>query len=80
MPTTTLDTMCLPLFVPGDRPERMAKAVASLRAPSTDELVWARSVLSAASHGGAAMKINGTMVDAPVVKRAEQIMRRAEAE
>ncbi|MCR4265296.1 CoA ester lyase [Nitratireductor sp. ZSWI3] len=47
--------------------------------PGPAELDWARSILAAVPHGGGAAKVNGTMVDAPVIRRAEQIVRRAEA-
>lgn len=44
-------------------------------APTLQEVDWARRVVSSAQDGGAA-KIDGAMVDAPVVARARQIMNR----
>jgi citrate lyase subunit beta/citryl-CoA lyase len=45
--------------------------------PSESELAWARRVISGYKKGSA-MAIDGLMVDAPVVARAHQILRRAE--
>ncbi|MCB1444283.1 MAG: CoA ester lyase [Rhizobiaceae bacterium] len=45
-------------------------------APSGTETAWAERVL-AASAGGAAVRVDGAMVDAPVIRRAEQILARA---
>lgn len=43
--------------------------------PSAEEREWARCVLAAnATHGGAAFQLNGRMVDAPVLRRAERIL------
>jgi citrate lyase subunit beta / citryl-CoA lyase len=48
-------------------------------APSADELDWAKRVLAAASSaGGAAVAVDGKMVDKPVLLRAEAIMRDAQ--
>jgi citrate lyase subunit beta / citryl-CoA lyase len=59
------------------------KQVAGVRAgfaPSADELAWARRVLDAAgSSGGAAVQVDGKMVDKPVLLRAQAILRDAEA-
>ena len=44
--------------------------------PSPEEVAWADRVLTAVSHDGA-VAVDGTMVDAPVRLRAEQIRRRA---
>ncbi|MGB3811614.1 MAG: CoA ester lyase [Shinella sp.] len=44
-------------------------------APSPAEIDWAARVLAAAA-GGAATRVDGAMVDAPVIRRAEQIMAR----
>ena len=41
-------------------------------APSADEIAWAKRILSAG--GGGAVSVDGTMVDAPVRRRAEQIL------
>lgn len=48
-------------------------------APSGAELDWARRVVAAASQTGAAIRLDGQMIDAPVVKRAQQILARAGA-
>ncbi|MCK0112732.1 CoA ester lyase [Ornithinimicrobium sp. F0845] len=45
--------------------------------PSEDEVAWAQRVLEAAAGGGA-VRVDGDMVDAPVVARAEDILRRRE--
>ena len=47
-------------------------------APRQAEIDWAERVL-AATADGAAMRIDGAMVDAPVIRRAEQIMARRPA-
>jgi citrate lyase subunit beta/citryl-CoA lyase len=47
--------------------------------PSEEELAWATKILSAAT-GGAAANVDGAMVDAPVIRRAEQIMARHQAQ
>lgn len=47
-------------------------------APSTAELDWAHRVLEAArASGGAAVAVDGKMVDRPVLLRAEQVLRDA---
>src|SRR5215212_10028026 len=40
--------------------------------PGHDQIVWARSVLDSA--GGGAAKVNGHMIDAPVLERARRII------
>lgn len=48
-------------------------------APTADELAWAKRVLSAAAQSsGAAVALDGRMVDRPVILKAEQIVREAE--
>ncbi len=48
-------------------------------APSADELDWAKRVLAAAATaGGAAVAVDGKMVDKPVLLRAEALMRDAQ--
>jgi citrate lyase subunit beta/citryl-CoA lyase len=47
-------------------------------APSEEEVTWARRVLDAA-QGGAAVQMDGAMIDAPVIARARQIIARAGA-
>ena len=47
-------------------------------APSEAELAWARQVLAAAAAaGGAAVAVDGKMVDKPVLLRAEALLREA---
>ena len=47
-------------------------------APSETELAWARQVLAAAAAaGGAAVAVDGKMVDKPVLLRAEALLREA---
>ncbi len=47
-------------------------------APSAGELAWARQVLAAAAAaGGAAVAVDGKMVDKPVMLRAEALLREA---
>jgi citrate lyase subunit beta/citryl-CoA lyase len=47
-------------------------------APSADETAWAQRVLAAAgAAGGAAVAVDGKMVDKPVLLRAEAILREA---
>ena len=47
-----------------------------LRDATEDELAWARRVLAAAQQaGGAAIAVDGKMVDRPVILRAEAILR-----
>lgn len=57
------------------------KQVAGVRAgfaPAEAELAWARRVLAAAqTSGGAAVTVDGKMVDRPVLLRAEAILREA---
>lgn len=48
-------------------------------APTADELAWARRVIVAAANSkGAAVALDGRMVDRPVILKAEQIVREAE--
>jgi citrate lyase subunit beta/citryl-CoA lyase len=48
-------------------------------APSPEEVAWARRVLEAAQQaGGAAVAVDGKMVDTPVIGIAEQILRNVE--
>lgn len=51
-------------------------------APSQDELAWARRVVSAAqdTNAGAAVQLDGDMIDAPVIARARQILERSKAD
>lgn len=55
-------------------PAQVAPARAGF-APSEAEVAWARRILAAAGDG-AAVAVDGAMVDAPVILRAQRIMRR----
>lgn len=58
-------------------PKQVA-AVNAAFAPSADELAWARRVLAAAAKSdGAAVALDGRMVDRPVILKAEQILQEA---
>ena len=58
-------------------PKQIA-AVHALLAPTPDELRWAERVLAAAdSTAGAAVQLDGRMVDRPVIERARRIVQRA---
>jgi citrate lyase subunit beta/citryl-CoA lyase len=57
-------------------PKQIA-AVRAAFAPTDAQIAWARRVL-AASANGAAARVDGEMVDAPVVARARGILRRAQ--
>jgi len=47
--------------------------------PTTEEISWARRILEAAdAANGAAVAVDGKMVDRPVILRAEQIVRESE--
>ncbi|QWF84892.1 HpcH/HpaI aldolase/citrate lyase family protein [Amycolatopsis sp. CA-230715] len=56
-------------------PKQVPIAAAAL-CPTGEEVRWARSVLGAASHGGAAA-VRGQLVDKPVLDRARRILRYA---
>lgn len=57
---------------------RQLAPVHALLAPSADELAWARRVLLAAeAAGGAAVQLDGRMIDKPVIERARRIVQRA---
>jgi len=48
--------------------------------PSESDLAWAQRILSAAaSHCAGAFRLDGAMVDAPVIARARQLVARAQA-
>ena len=48
--------------------------------PSAAELAWAQRVIAVAdASGGAAVALDGTMIDKPVILRAQAILRRARA-
>lgn len=46
-------------------------------APSEQEVSWAERVLAASNVQSGAVQLDGAMIDAPVIKRAESIMQRA---
>lgn len=54
-------------------PAQIAPARAAFR-PSPEELAWAQRIVAAAASGGVS-NVDGTMVDAPVLARARQILR-----
>ncbi len=59
---------------------RQVQTVNQAFLPGADELMWARRVLTAAAASrGAAVQLDGQMIDRPVVLRAEAIVRTAEA-
>ncbi|MBA1301776.1 HpcH/HpaI aldolase/citrate lyase family protein [Pseudomonas carnis] len=54
-------------------PKQVAVIHAAL-APSAQELAWARRVVEAGAHGAGAYQIDGQMVDAPVLLRAQRLL------
>ncbi len=57
---------------------RQVETVHEHLAPAAEEVAWARRVLEAdANHGGAAVQVDGRMVDAPVVAQARRLLLRA---
>lgn len=59
-------------------PRQVAPALAGF-APSAEEVAWAERIVASISQGGAVVKVDGAMVDAPVLARARQILARAGA-
>lgn len=56
---------------------RQVPVVHDVLAPTADEIAWARRVLDAdAASGGAAVQIDGRMVDLPVVLQARRLLAR----
>ncbi|AXM95069.1 HpcH/HpaI aldolase/citrate lyase family protein [Pseudomonas plecoglossicida] len=57
---------------------RQVAVIHGALAPSADELAWARKVLAAseAANGAGAFQLDGQMVDAPVVLRAQRLLAR----
>ena len=52
--------------------------IKSRLAPSADELAWAERVLAAAEGAsGAAVQLDGRMIDKPVIERARRTVQRA---
>ena len=49
--------------------------------PSADDVVWARRVLEAAAAAkGAAVAVDGKMVDLPVIRKAQEVIAAVEFE
>ncbi|NEW26664.1 CoA ester lyase [Nocardia cyriacigeorgica] len=57
-------------------PRQLAPVAAALR-PSERELIWAVRVIDAVEAGSGVAVVDGTMVDKPVVDRAQRILARA---
>jgi citrate lyase subunit beta/citryl-CoA lyase len=57
-------------------PRQVAVVHAAL-APAEEELAWARRVVLAAQEGAGAARLDGQMVDKPVIERARRILQRA---
>jgi citrate lyase subunit beta / citryl-CoA lyase len=57
---------------------RQVSIVAASFAPGAEELDWARRVVSAVAAGVGAAQVDGRMVDAPVLRRAQSIIERAD--
>ncbi len=53
---------------------RQVPVVHAALAPSVEEVAWARRVVNAAARGAGAFKVDGQMVDAPVVERARRVL------
>ncbi|WP_447802794.1 HpcH/HpaI aldolase/citrate lyase family protein [Pseudomonas serbica] len=53
---------------------RQVPVVHAAMAPSAEEMAWAQRVVSAAESGEAAFKVDGEMVDAPVLGRARRLL------
>lgn len=56
-------------------PKQVASSHAALR-PSEEEIKWAQRVVSASRVGGEAVRVDGHMVDAPVLARARLLLDR----
>lgn len=56
---------------------RQVALVRAAFAPSAEQLAWARRVVEAAASGPGALRIDGAMVDRPVVLKAQAILARA---
>ena len=57
---------------------KQVRAVHEAFAPAAEEVAWAKRVVEAdAASGGSAVKVDGKMVDAPVVTTARRILARA---
>ncbi|MEP1589679.1 CoA ester lyase, partial [Sulfitobacter sp.] len=58
-------------------PQQIAPVQAGF-SPDPDQVEWARKVMEVARSGGGAFKVDGQMVDAPVIAMARTILERAE--
>lgn len=58
-------------------PSQIAPAKNAYR-PTSDEISWANRVVQSVGNAGV-VSIDGVMIDAPVIKRAEQVLQRATA-
>jgi citrate lyase subunit beta/citryl-CoA lyase len=57
---------------------RQVSIVEAAFAPGAEELDWARRVVSAVAAGVGAAQVDGRMVDAPVLRKAQSIIERAD--
>ena len=57
-------------------PSQVAE-IRSAYAPRADQVRWARGVLDAARSHGGVFRLDGRMVDGPVLRQAEELVRRA---
>lgn len=53
---------------------RQVAVIHQALAPSAEDLAWAKRVVEAGSHGAGAYQIDGQMVDAPVLLRAQRLL------
>ena len=56
-----------------------AAVVRRAYAPSEDQVDWARHVLAARKHGERVIRVGGQMIDGPLFRQAEAILRRHQA-
>ncbi|MEV5910585.1 HpcH/HpaI aldolase/citrate lyase family protein [Streptomyces chartreusis] len=59
---------------------RQANVVRQAFMPSYEDVQWARRVLSASRTEGAVFVLDGQMIDAPLLRQAEHLMRRSQAD
>ncbi len=53
---------------------RQVAVIHQALAPSAEDLAWAKRVVDAGAHGAGAYQIDGQMVDAPVLLRAQRLL------
>jgi len=53
---------------------RQVAVIHAAMAPSAEDLAWAQRVVDAGAHGAGAYQIDGQMVDAPVLLRAQRLL------